>query len=116
MPDNKVVLKTANEAISAGDVEGFLSFCDDDIHWEMMGGNAIQGKEALRQWMKSEYAEPPRFFVTDLVAEGDLVVAIGQIESRNADGGLALLSYSDVWRFRSGKMVELRAFVVGAAY
>lgn len=115
MPDNKDVLKMANEAISAGDVEGFLAFCDDDIHWEMMGGVAIQGKEALRQWMKREYVEPPRFSVTDVVAEGDLVVAIGHIEGPDVAGSRSLFSYSDVWRFRNGKMVELRAFVVGAA-
>lgn len=114
MSDNKIVLKTANEAVAAGDIEGFLSFCDDDIHWQMMGADAIQGKESLRQWMKTEYGEPPRFSVTDVVAEGDLVVAIGQIESRDSDGGLVLSSYSDVWRFRNGKMIELRAFVVGA--
>lgn len=112
--DNKLVLKTANEAISAGDIEGFLSFCDDDIRWKIMGGDAIQGKESVRQWMKSEYVEPPRFCVTDLVAEGDLVVAIGQIESRDSAGSPTLSSYSDVWCFRNGKMVDLRAYVVGA--
>lgn len=113
MSDNKTVLKTANEAISAGDVEGFLAFCDHDIHWEVMGGASIQGKEALRQWMMSEYVKPPRFSVADLVAEDDLVVAIGQIEGRDSDGNPTMSSYSDVWRFRDGKMVELRAFVVG---
>ncbi|MGY0556921.1 MULTISPECIES: nuclear transport factor 2 family protein [unclassified Lysobacter] len=113
MFDNKIVLKTANEAISAGDIEGFLSFCDDDIHWVTIGGDALQGKESVREWMKIEYVDPPRFSVTDLVAEGDLVVAIGQIETRDSDGKTDSSFYSDVWRFRNGKMVELRAFVVG---
>ena len=113
MSDNKTILKTANEAISAGDVEGFLAFCDRDIHWEMMGGASIRGKEALRQWMTGEYVTPPRFSVAALVAEDDLVVAIGQIEGRDSDGNSTMSSYSDVWRFRDGKMVELRAFVVG---
>jgi uncharacterized protein len=114
VPDNKLALKMANEAISAGDIEGFLSFCDDGIHWVTIGGDAIQGKETVRQWMKTEYVEPPRFSVKDLVAEGDLVVALGQIETRDSDGRIVLSSYCDVWRFRNGKMVELRAFVIGA--
>lgn len=112
MSDNKIALQAANEAIAVGDIEGFLFFCDDDIQWLTVGEDAIQGKQALREWMKIGYAEPPRFSVTDLVAEGDLVVAVGQIETRDADGRTFLSSYSDVWRFRDGRMVELRAFVI----
>ncbi len=115
MIDNKIVLQSANEAISAGDIEGFLSFCDDDILWMIMGGDSIQGKESVRLWMKTEYVEPPKFTVTDLIAEGDLVVALGQIETRDSEGAINLSFYSDVWRFRNGKMIELRAFVVGAS-
>ncbi|WP_338763119.1 nuclear transport factor 2 family protein [Massilia sp. METH4] len=109
---NKAVLRQANAAVAAGDNEGFLSFCADDIVWSTVGGETLRGKEAVRAWMVKGYAEPPKFNVRELVAEGNMVVAIGEIESRDGEGRPVPNAYCDVWRFRDGKMVELRAFVV----
>lgn len=113
MPDhNKAVLQKANAAISKGDTEGFLSFCTDDIKWTTVGDNTLDGKEAVRQWMATAYVEPPRFTVTNLIAEDDFVTALGDITVKDENGKDALHAYCDVWRFREGKMSELRAFVI----
>jgi len=109
---NKSVLLQANEAIVAGDNEGFLSHCTDDIRWTTVGEGTLEGKEAVRQWMKTAYATPPRFSVDRLVAEDDTVVALGTITGQGDDGQPTELAYSDVWRFRDRKMAELQAFVV----
>ncbi|OZI19218.1 ketosteroid isomerase [Bordetella genomosp. 9] len=109
---NKAALQNANAAITVGDIEGFLSFCVDDIIWTTVGGETLHGKEAVRQSMLKEYAEPPRFTVSHLIAEGDHVVALGTIVSRGSDGRLVNNRYSDVWRFRDGRMAELNAFVI----
>lgn len=109
---NKSVLLQANEAIIAGDNEGFLSHCTDDIRWTTVGEGTLEGKEAVRQWMQSAYATPPRFTVDRLVAEDDTVVALGTIIGEGGDGEPIALAYSDVWRFRDRKMVELNAFVI----
>jgi uncharacterized protein len=111
---NKEVLRNANAAITAGDIEGFLSFCVDDIIWTTVGGDTLHGKEAVRQWMLREYAEPPRFTVTRLIAEGDDVVALGGIVSRGEDGRDVHNEYCDVWHFRDGRMAELQAFVIAS--
>lgn len=110
---NKSVLETANKAISEGDIEGFLSFCTQDLEWTMVGEETIEGKDAVRRWMKTAYTQPPRFTVTDMVADADLLTAIGEIEVKDAHGRSARSAYCDVWRFRDGKMAQLRAFVVG---
>lgn len=109
---NKTTLEQANAAVRAGDNEGFLSFCTDDIVWSTVGGETLRGKEAVRDWMTKEYVSPPAFTVDRLVAEGDVVVALGDIASRDAGGREVKHAYSDVWRFRDGKMAELRAFVI----
>jgi len=110
--ENKETLKKANAAISQGDNEGFLSFCADDLAWTMVGDTTLNGKPAVREWMATAYKEPPRFAVTDLIAENDFVTALGDISLENEDGKAEHYAYCDVWRFRDGKMVELRAFVV----
>ncbi|MFK3739603.1 nuclear transport factor 2 family protein [Massilia sp. TN1-12] len=109
---NKTTLERANAAVRAGDNEGFLSFCTDDIVWSTVGGETLRGKQAVRDWMTKEYVAPPSFTVERLVAEGDFVVALGTIASSADDGTRLDNAYSDVWRFCDGKMAELRAFVI----
>lgn len=109
---NKAILEKANAAISKGDTEGFLSFCTEDTEWMMIGDKTLKGKEAVRQWMATVYVEPPEFTVANLIAEGDFVVACGDITVKDKDGKATRSSYCDVWRFRDGKMVGLRAFVI----
>ena len=109
---NKRVLQQANAAVTAGDNEGFLSFCVDDVIWSTVGGDTLHGKEAVRAWMATEYVRPPAFTVRELVAEGDHVIALGDIDSRDDAGNVVHNAYCDVWRLRDGKLAELRAFVI----
>ncbi|HVK06723.1 MAG TPA: nuclear transport factor 2 family protein [Armatimonadaceae bacterium] len=109
---NKATLEAANEAVARGDNEGFLAFCTDDTRWEFVGERTLEGKEAVRRWMETAYAEPPRFSVAHLIAEGDFVVAIGRIATKDEGGATADSPYCDVWQFRDGKMAGLRAFVI----
>ncbi len=64
--------------------------------------------------MATAYVEPPEFKVDNLIAEGDFVVAIGEISMKDEKGERARYLYSDVWRFRDGKIAELKAFVIKA--
>lgn len=110
--NNKEILEKANAAITEGDYEGFLSFCTDDTEWTFVGDETLRGKQAVRQYMAMAYAEPPKFMVEDLIAEGNFVTAIGKISMKDKDGKLIDYSYCDVWRFHNDKMAALRAFVI----
>jgi uncharacterized protein len=109
---NKAILEKANAAIIAGDYEGYLSYCTDDTEWTFVGEQILRGKEAVRQYMATTYAEPPNFMVEHLVAEDDFVTALGNISMKNKDGKMIDYSYCDVWQFRDGKMDKLKAFVI----
>lgn len=112
---NKAVLQDANTAVRAGDHEGFLSFCTEDITWSTVGGETLHGKDAVRAWMKEAYLAPPRFTVHQMIGEGDLVAALGEITTIDETGNPVLNAYCDVWRFRDGKMAELKAYVIEGA-
>ncbi|MGV3559637.1 nuclear transport factor 2 family protein [Larkinella arboricola] len=112
--NNKTILEKANAAITKGDHEGFLAYCTEDTEWVFVGERVLQGKEAVRQWMATAYAEPPVFVVENLLAEGDYVTALGKISLKDETGETASYLYCDVWRFRDGKMAELKAFVIKA--
>jgi ketosteroid isomerase-like protein len=62
--------------------------------------------------MATEYVEPPLNIVANLIAEGDFVTALGDLTIKDEEGKTAHYSYCDVWCFRGGKMVELKAFVI----
>lgn len=110
--NNKAILEVANAAIAGGDNEGFLKFCADDTQWTFVGHRTLKGKEAVRQYMATTYKEPPRFTVTDLIAEGDFLTVLGEITLKDENGKEIDYSYCDVWRFRGDKIIELRAFVI----
>ena len=110
--NNKTTLEKANTAITRGDFEGFLSFCTEDTKWTFVGDKTLKGKQAVRDWMTTAYAEPPNFEVQNLIAEDDFVSAVGNIKLKDENGKMSAYSYCDVWRFRDGKMCELNAFVI----
>lgn len=112
---NKIILERANEAVTTGDNEGFLSFCTDDTEWTFVGDKTLQGKEAVRQYMATAYIEPPKFIVENLIAEGDFITAIGKISMKDDNGKMIDYAYCDVWQFRDGKMAALKAFVIKTA-
>lgn len=110
--NNKAVLRRANAAVAKGDYEGFLSHCTDDVEWTFVGDKTLKGKEAVRRYMSATYIEPPQFVVAQLIAEGDFVTAIGEIDVTDETGKTTHSVYCDVWRLRDGKLAELTAFVV----
>jgi len=57
-------------------------------------------------------AEPPKFTVTNIIAEGDFAATHGDMTMKDKDGKLGQYSYCDIYRFRSDKIAELNSFVV----
>ncbi len=110
--DNKAILLQANACVTNGDNEGFLAFCADDVVWNFVGDQVLNGKDAVRAYINDAYIEPPKFDVEELIAEGDFVTAIGSISMKDANGKMTDYSYCDVWQFRDGKMAALKAFVI----
>ncbi len=82
------------------------------MEWTFVGDRTLKGKEAVRQYMATTYIEPPKFTVDNLIAEGEFLMVLGDITLTDEDGKAVHHSYCDVWRFRGGKIVELKAFVI----
>ena len=109
---NKQILQKANQAVSNGDNDGFLAWCTNDTVWNFLGDVTLRGKEQVRQWMAENYLEPPINNVTNLLADGNFVIATGTITVKDKDGKVTVSAYADVWRFEGGKMAEVNAYVV----
>jgi ketosteroid isomerase-like protein len=109
---NKQVVNRINDAFAQNNVEGFLSYCTDEVSWTMVGEKSVKGKDAIRQWMGSMPAEPPHFTVAQVIAEGDFVTAFGDMTMKDKDGSATPYSYCDIYRFRGDKIAELTSYVI----
>src|SRR5690606_20051538 len=103
MVTNKVLLKTANEALEKGDIEGFLSFCTDDTEWVFIGENTLEGKGAVKQYLQEAYTETTQFTIERIIEQGDFVVHVGEISFQNKNGEVGSYLPSDIWRFENRK-------------
>jgi uncharacterized protein len=112
MSKNKEIVEKVNASFAEGGVEGFLSHCADDVVWTMIGNKTTKGKNAIREWMASMDIEPPKFTVDNTIAEGDFVTAYGHMIMKDKDGKTVPYTYCDIYRFRTGKIVELNSFVI----
>lgn len=107
------ILESANAEMAAGNPEGFLAFCSDDIRWEMVGGAVLVGRSAVLEWAKNTYALAPPQFTSDLwIVEGDWLAVHGEITVQDSERGPVQSRYCDLWRIQEGKLTELRAFAI----
>ena len=109
---NKEVVEKVNASFAANNLEGFLAQCAEDVEWTMVGEKTCKGKQAIREWIKSMPAEPPVFTVATLIAEGDLVMAQGDMTMNETEQKAVPYSYCDIYRFRGDKISELKSFVI----
>lgn len=108
----RAIIEKVNSAFAENNMEGVLAFCADDIEWTMIGDKTAKGKDGIRQWMSAAPPEPPKFAVKSMIAEGDFVVAYGDGIMKDENQADAPYSYCDLYRFRGGKIVEMRSWVI----
>jgi uncharacterized protein (TIGR02246 family) len=111
----KEIVEKVDAAFAQNNLEGFLSFCTEDVEWTIVGEKTVKGKESIRQWMATIESEPPRFQVKKVIAEGDFVTAYGDMTMKDKDGNAVPYAYCDIYRFRGDNIVELTSFVVRTA-
>ncbi|HVL68007.1 MAG TPA: nuclear transport factor 2 family protein [Vicinamibacterales bacterium] len=110
------VFDLINDTFAKGDTRTFLDYCTDDVVWTMVGDRTVQGKQAVADWMASMQPSDLPTFTTEIVAvDGDVVAATGGMTMKEKDGSTGRYSYCDVYRFRDGKVAELRSFVIKLA-
>lgn len=108
---NREILEKANQAFSEGNYEDFLSYCTEDTKWIYVGDRILEGKDKVREYLATAYGEST-FGLEKFIEEGEYLVAIGWINMKDKEGKMMRYSVCDVWKFRDGRMAELKAFVI----
>jgi hypothetical protein len=78
----------------------------------MAGDQPKQGKESIRQWIKSMGdMGPPKLNTTGIISDGDTAACYGDM-TMPEKGKENFYSFCDIYRFSGDKIVELRSFAV----
>jgi hypothetical protein len=69
--------------LDVGDIDGYLSLCDEHVELRSPGSVPVRGREALERFEQRHRAAAGavRHTVFDIVGSGRMVVAIGQVGS-----------------------------------
>jgi ketosteroid isomerase-like protein len=111
MKTNKEILEEVNEAIRRGNYDVILGYCQEDTKWLFVGEQEINGRDLVKEYIKDAYLAPPKF-TQHLFADGNYVIATGEISLVDANNQWTTSSYCDIWKFEDGKIAELKAFVI----
>ena len=116
---NKRLVREAYQAVSAGDVEGFLGRLADDARWTMYGthrfARTFSGKADILANLFGPLGETLAggivIELSNLVAEGDVVVVEARGKSATKTGGTYNNTYCNVLTLRNGKIAEVREYL-----
>jgi ketosteroid isomerase-like protein len=96
-----------------GDVADFLSLLDPEVELQTPGGPRLRGHDQARDWFEAEFENVrPRIVPDRFVAEGDIVVGLGEMEIRWVESGEIAHkgeSAGAFW-FRDGKIIRWQPF------
>lgn len=101
------------DAFNDVDVATIDSLMADDIVWHQIGGQTINGKEALREQMMSMMAQEGEDGITgklhDVVANDEHIIAL--VDAHASMGGKTLdYRTAEIYHVKDGKMTERWAF------
>lgn len=116
---NVAVVQRGYEAFGRGDINGLLALLDENITWITPGpadlptaGNR-RGHEAVAEFFQTLGAivDILRFEPKEFVAQGDLVVVLGDDTSRvKATGKSVEFEWSHAFTVRDGKVVAFKEY------
>ena len=103
--DNKEAIERGYAAFASGDIEAVMSLFDDDIEWVQPGQSAVSGtfhgKAEVMEHLGRLAEKSLTVKLSQLVAEGDTVIAITEVTAGGETGEDA-----DVFTVRNGKTVR----------
>jgi uncharacterized protein (TIGR02246 family) len=112
------LVRKADEAVNAHDVEAFLALMTDDIIWETTtppDGARIEGKAAVREAGEGFFTSSPnaRFETEEVVALGDRAFVRWTYRWIDDTGKAGHVRGVDVCRVRDAKIAEILSYVKG---
>ena len=118
--ENLKVVQDGYAAFARGDVQTIVNALADDVVWHSVygagshvpGAGERHGKAAVAEFFKilSETFTFKQFDVSDFVASGNKVVALGHFAGTSDAGGAVDSDFASVFTMREGKIARFQDF------
>lgn len=108
--NNKKVVETYMEGYNTGDNAKILSCLAEDVIWELVGFFDLKGKDQFDKEIKKGWDGNPVITISQLVEEGNIVVAEGAVKCKLKNGGFIDALFCEVFHFDKGKVKKLTTY------
>ena len=108
--NNKKVVETYMEGYNTGDNAKILSCLAEDVIWEMAGFFNLKGKDQFDNEINSGWEGNPVITISQLVEEGNIVVAEGAVKCKLKNGGFMDALFCEIFHFDNGKVKKLTTY------
>jgi ketosteroid isomerase-like protein len=109
--NNKKVVETFMEGYYTGDNAKILSCLTEDVIWELVGFFNLIGKDQFEKELNNEAADGnPTITISQLVEEGNIVVAEGTVKGKLKNGGIMDALFCEVFHFDNGRVKKLTTY------
>jgi len=101
------------EGFRRGDHEAVLGCLADDVVWDIVGVKRLRGKAEFDAEIESERFEgQPELAVHRLLADGELLVALGEGRGRLRGGGGFSFAFCTAFEFAGEAIGRVRSYIV----
>lgn len=76
--NNQDIFINANKSLAEGKFDEFLTYCSEEIQWNIIGEKSYFGKDELLKYISSAY-DGVMFTTQNYIKENEFVVEFGQI-------------------------------------
>lgn len=109
---NQQFLEKFNKAFAENDTDFILEHVSDDIKWNVIGYQAVQGKEEFAEMLISmQLPDPQKLKIHNIITHGKSASVNGEITSKegNSFGFCDVIKFSG---FKNPKVKEMTSYVI----
>lgn len=108
---NFEIVQSFYKAWAAGDLDGSLAYCTDDIVWDNVPLKPFEGKERVRDFLEkfARGMSNTRYDIRNHLESGDLLMLEG-VENYDKGEHSVSVPYMALFKFRGGRIAEMRDY------
>ena len=113
MSERQQVVERYIEGFRQGDRRMILDCLTDDVEWNLLGWQSLQGKEQFAGEIQNDaFVGTPQLTIERMVEEDEVVVAFGAGRGRLRAGGELEFVFSDAFFFEGDRIRRLDTYQV----
>jgi len=101
------------QAVDEGDVDSFVQFMTEDVHFRAGSNEPLKGREAVREDISGLLSsiKGMRHVLSKTLVHDDIVVAYGTVTYTRHDQSTLTVPFADIWTMDREKIKDYLIFI-----